>query len=93
MLADLGVSYSRPLVFSDHHRYSAQDFRRIAAQAGEVDYLITTQKDIAKMSFDMLQIPNLLVLQVRQAIDEHDRFVRLVFECLGLSAEEPGHGT
>ena len=60
------------------------------ARAGEVDYLITTQKDIAKMSFDMLQVPNLLVLQVRQAIDEHDRFIRLVFECLELSVQGPG---
>jgi tetraacyldisaccharide 4'-kinase len=93
MLADLGVSYSRPLVFPDHYRYSTQDFRRIAARAGEVDYLITTQKDIAKMSFDMLQIPNLLVLQVRQVIDEQDRFIRFVFECLGLSVQEPGHGS
>jgi tetraacyldisaccharide-1-P 4'-kinase len=92
MLADLGVSYSRPLIFPDHHRYSAHDFRLIAGRAGEVDYLITTQKDIAKMSFDMLQIPNLLVLQVRQAIDEYDCFMRLVFECLGLPAhdEPPG---
>lgn len=90
MLAGLGVSYSRPLVYPDHHRYSAHDFRSIAARAGEVDYLITTQKDIAKMSFDMLQVPNLLVLQVRQVIDEHDRFIRLVFECLELSARGPG---
>ena len=92
MLADLGVSYSRPLIFPDHHRYSAHDFRLIAGRAGAVDYLITTQKDIAKMSFDMLQISNLLVLQVRQAIDEYDCFMRLVFECLGLPAhdEPPG---
>lgn len=90
MLADLGVSYSRPLVFSDHHRYSAQDFRRIAERAGEVDYLITTQKDIAKMSSDMLKMPNLLVLQVRQVIDEHDLFIQLVCECLGLPAHVSG---
>jgi len=92
MLADLGVNYSRPLIFPDHHRYSVHDFRLIAGRAGKVDYLITTQKDIAKMSFDMLQIPNLLVLQVRQAIDEYDCFMRLVFECLGLPAhdEPPG---
>ncbi len=88
MLADLGVSYSRPMVFPDHHRYSEHDFRLIADRAGEVDYLITTQKDIAKLSFDMLQIPNLLVLQVRQVIDEHNRFIRLVYECLGLPVHD-----
>jgi tetraacyldisaccharide 4'-kinase len=86
MLAGLGVSYSRPLVFPDHHRYSAGDQRRIHARAAGVDYLITTQKDIAKMSADMLQMPNLLVLLVRQTIDEQERFVQLVLECLGLHA-------
>jgi len=92
MLADLGVSYSRPLIFPDHHRYSAHDERVIAARAGEVDFMITTQKDIAKMSFDMLQLSNLLVLQVRQAIEDHDCFMRLVFEYLGLPVQEKGSG-
>jgi tetraacyldisaccharide 4'-kinase len=86
MLSDLGVSYSGPLCFPDHHRYNAKEERLITVRAGEVDYLITTQKDIAKMSFDMLQIPNLLVLQVRQSIDEQDSFLRLVFESLYLPA-------
>jgi len=85
MLADFGASYSHPLIFPDHHRYSKQDVKVIAARAGEVDYLVTTEKDIAKMSSDMLQIPNLLVLQVHQTIDDQDRFMNLVFESLGLS--------
>ncbi|MBM4311937.1 MAG: tetraacyldisaccharide 4'-kinase [Deltaproteobacteria bacterium] len=89
MLAALGVSYSRPLVFPDHHRYSANDFRALAARAADADYLITTQKDIAKMSDDMLQLRNLLVLQVTQTIEHWDRFQRLVFECLGLSQHVP----
>lgn len=89
MLAGLGVSYSRPLVFPDHHRYSARDVRLIAGRAAGVDYLITTQKDIAKMSADMLQLPNLRVLQVSQTIEHQDRFQRLVFECLGLSRHAP----
>jgi len=89
MLAALGVSYSRPMIFPDHHRYSAGDLRMIAARAASADYLITTQKDIAKMSAGMLQLPNLLVLQVCQTIDEQDRFQRLVFDCLGLSPRVP----
>jgi tetraacyldisaccharide 4'-kinase len=92
MLADLGVSYSRPLVFPDHHRYSTRDERTIAERAAQVDYLITTQKDIAKMSPDMLEIPNLLVLQVRQTIDGHDRFMQCVFNALGLSAQKADKG-
>lgn len=85
MLAAIGVSYSRPLVFPDHHRYGKSDMRLIAGRAAAADYLITTQKDIAKMNADMLQLPNLLVLQVQQTIDDHERFLRLVLDCLGLA--------
>ncbi len=89
MLAGLGVSYSRPLVFPDHHRYSARDAGMILGRAACADCLITTQKDIAKMSADMLELPNLFVLQVRQTIDEQDRFQQVMFECLGLNRQNP----
>jgi len=92
MLASLGVSYSRPLVFPDHHRYGRRDCRMIAARASGADYLITTEKDIAKMNADMLQLPNLLVLQVRQAIDDQERFLKVVLEHLRLNARA-GTGT
>jgi tetraacyldisaccharide-1-P 4'-kinase len=33
----------------DHHRYSSSDVRRLLQAAGEVDYVVVTEKDAAKL--------------------------------------------
>jgi tetraacyldisaccharide 4'-kinase len=45
---DLGASVQLA-PWRDHHRYSSSDVRRLLQAAGEVDYVVVTEKDAAKL--------------------------------------------
>ncbi len=71
------------MFFPDHHRYSDEDLRRIAAAAasGKADFLATTEKDYVKVAGRMPADIPVCVIGIRIVFvgeDEHDflRFLR-----------------
>lgn len=76
ILLDMGLSLTDKIFFPDHHQYSLSDHNRIKKIAERSDYLITTEKDIAKITPDMLKIENLAVLEIEEVIDNTDLFFK-----------------
>lgn len=48
-LADEGLKVERTLTFRDHHNFTSRDIQSIEAAAAQVDYIITTAKDFARL--------------------------------------------
>jgi tetraacyldisaccharide-1-P 4'-kinase len=47
-LRALGASVQL-LAYQDHHRYSAEDIKRLVRASGEAEYLVVTEKDAVKL--------------------------------------------
>ncbi len=54
LLESLGVTITARLAFPDHHWYDEADYRVINQSGGNADFIITTEKDIAKLDETML---------------------------------------
>ncbi len=77
-LAGVGVDVKGFLAYRDHHKYRAEDLRRIkeAAQKSGSDWIVTTEKDIIKMS-DLGPPENLVALRIEFKIEES--FYKTIF--------------
>ncbi len=78
----LGIQIGLSLRFRDHHNYTQADFEEISTGAGEknIDTLLTTEKDAARISVKLLEKLRQRVLVLRVAItfqDEKGFFNRL----------------
>jgi len=76
ILEKMGLTLSEKIIFPDHHQYSSYDYNRIKKLSEKFDYLITTEKDIAKITPDMIKISNLSVLEIEEIIDNTERFFK-----------------
>lgn len=70
ILQDLGVEVARIFSFMDHHRYTQQDTAAIIqfCKASHLEWVVTTQKDAAKLSpflNDFRRPLNLLSVQIK----------------------------
>jgi tetraacyldisaccharide 4'-kinase len=70
ILEQLGAKISKELIFRDHHVYTDQDEEAIglAVKEAACDFVITTEKDIFKISKDAIEKLNLYVLMVELVI-------------------------
>lgn len=75
-LEETGISPMEKHIFPDHHRYGPADYTQLQNISKTADYLMTTEKDIAKFSPDMLQVKNLLVLEIEEVIDNTELFFK-----------------
>jgi tetraacyldisaccharide 4'-kinase len=57
------------IAFPDHHHYTAKDRRRIARAAGNVDLIVTTEKDILKLVRFSFGGKELLALRVAMIVE------------------------
>lgn len=73
------------IILPDHHTYGPEDYRRITGLARQVDSIITTEKDIAKINLNMVQTDKLIVMEIEQVVDDQARFFKTVRDCAGLS--------
>ena len=64
--------------FPDHHDYSARDWQRINRAAHDVDFILTTEKDIIKLARFPFAKEKLLALRVEMAVEHGDLLVRAV---------------
>jgi tetraacyldisaccharide 4'-kinase len=69
LLEALGITVTARLSFPDHHWYGTADYGRIEQAGGASDFIITTEKDIAKLDKNMLDSQKLLIFQTALLID------------------------
>jgi tetraacyldisaccharide 4'-kinase len=68
--------------FPDHHCYSAKDWQRINRAARNVDYILTTEKDILKLACFPFAREKLLALRVEMVVENGGSLVRAVEEAI-----------
>lgn len=86
LLEALGATLTAKLSFPDHHWYHEADYRRINQSGGDADFIITTEKDIAKLDKNMLDKLKLLILQTSLQIDGEREFIKIIRQHAGLIA-------
>jgi tetraacyldisaccharide 4'-kinase len=68
------------LEFPDHYSYTARDWQQISRMARLVDLIITTEKDILKLTRFPFAKDKLLALRVAMEVENGDRLVAAIVE-------------
>ena len=68
------------LEFPDHYSYAARDWQQISRMARLVDLIITTEKDILKLTRFPFAKDKLLALRVAMEVENGDRLVAAIVE-------------
>ena len=76
------------LQFPDHYGYSARDWQRINRAARNVDFILTTEKDIVKLARFPFAKERLLALRVEMTVEHGDLLVRAVAEAIQAKRSE-----
>jgi len=80
LIKQCGMEVMRERIFPDHHLYTSRDINSIRKEAREVDWVVTTEKDMVKlMRFPLGSIP-LRALRIESKIREEERFYQRVME-------------
>jgi tetraacyldisaccharide 4'-kinase len=84
MLETFGFILLQKLVFPDHHRYNAHDYATINTRSQEADFIVTTEKDIAKINFNMIKSKKLFILETALCINQEVDFFKTLAACAEL---------
>jgi tetraacyldisaccharide-1-P 4'-kinase len=82
LLESLGVTITARLAFPDHHWYDEADYRVINQSGGNANFIITTEKDIAKLDETMLGKRKILALQTRMQVAGEEQFFKTIRACV-----------
>jgi tetraacyldisaccharide 4'-kinase len=85
-LDDLGIRVSSMISFEDHHPYSDSDIRRVIEEQEKfkADYIITTEKDLARVSsLDFPEKYPLFYLEIEVSIHQEQEWNELINSALG----------
>jgi tetraacyldisaccharide-1-P 4'-kinase len=83
MLESLQPAALQQLIFPDHHRYNAADYKTINNFGDAADFIITTEKDIAKMDFNMIHSNKLTALEIGLAIEREEELFQHLYQVCG----------
>jgi tetraacyldisaccharide 4'-kinase len=80
LLRKCGMTVVKEMVFSDHHFYTAKDLISIREKVKEVDWVVTTEKDMVKVR--MLDIDHLPIwaLRIELKVWEEEELFKKVME-------------
>lgn len=70
------------LEFPDHHNYSIQDWKRINREARQAELIVTTEKDIVKLTQFPFPREKLLALRVGMVVENGSSLIQAVEEVL-----------
>jgi len=68
------------LQFPDHHVYTSQDWQQISRRARNVEFVLTTEKDILKLLAFPFARGKLFALRVAMIVDAGERLVQSIVE-------------
>ena len=80
-LEDLGIKVSSMISFEDHHPYSDSDIRKVVAEREKfkAEYIITTEKDLARLSsLDLSEKYPLFYLEIEVSIHQEQEWNELI---------------
>ncbi len=73
-----GANVVKEISFPDHHAYTARDMTALKAMAKEVDWVITTEKDLVKLKRFKIDALPLRALRIEPKIWEEEEFLKRV---------------
>jgi len=88
LLTHLGIKPVRNFEYSDHHTFSREELEEIrgVSQSGEVDEIITTEKDFYRSQRSITEVLDPLVLAARLRISSGEEVLTdRIFRLLGVS--------
>jgi tetraacyldisaccharide 4'-kinase len=68
--------------FPDHHNYSSHDWQRITRASRNVDMILTTEKDIVKLTRFPFAREKLMALRVEMGVENGDALVQAIDEVI-----------
>ncbi len=80
LLRKCGMEIAREMVFPDHHLYTARDLTSIREKVKEIDWLVTTEKDMVKLKRLNIDSLPIRALRIEMRIWEEEEFYRKVME-------------
>ncbi len=80
LLSDSGIVCCDNLVFKDHHRYCADDMRRVERvfKAANADVILCTEKDVYNLPVEYVPKVPFLVPLISARVDDEPRFMSLL---------------
>jgi len=84
ILSGLKILLLEKLIFPDHHSYQERDYKLIEHWTEKSEFIITTEKDIAKIDLDMIQKEKLLIMETEQVIDNEELFSSILKKLAGM---------
>jgi tetraacyldisaccharide 4'-kinase len=79
-LRDWEVDLVEVFEYPDHHAYTPQDWQTINRRAHDVEYIMTTEKDLVKLEHFPFARGKLVALRIAPIIDRGEELVRAVRE-------------
>ena len=80
LLRKCGMEIAGEVIFQDHHLYTAKDLTFIRKKVNEVDWVVTTEKDMVKLKkLDIDDLP-IRALRIKVRIREEEEFYKKVME-------------
>jgi tetraacyldisaccharide 4'-kinase len=88
LLKKCGMQVIREQVLPDHHHYTQEDIRSIEKEGERVDWIVTTEKDMVKLSrFTIDRLP-IRALRIEMKIWEEKEFFERVLEVFSHKGRE-----
>jgi len=80
LLRKLGMNVAKEVAFPDHYRYTMKDLSWIEKEGREMDGVVTTEKDMVKLSNSGVSRLPIWALQIEMKIREEKEFFQRVME-------------
>lgn len=78
--------------FPDHHRYTQADWQRITRRSHDADFVVTTEKDLVKLSAFPFATGKLVALRIVPQVDRAEELIDVILARAGLDRPAPDGG-
>jgi tetraacyldisaccharide 4'-kinase len=72
--------------YPDHHRYTREDWQRIARRGHSADFIVTTEKDLVKLEAFPFATEKLVALRIAPQVERADELIEAILAKTGLRA-------
>ncbi|KAF0120610.1 MAG: tetraacyldisaccharide 4'-kinase [bacterium] len=83
LLKELGAIVVKELIFPDHHWYSSIDYKRIEENSREVNFALTTEKDMVKISSSFFSNVKTFALEIELRLEKEEEFKDFLLRRVG----------
>lgn len=82
-LKELGAIVAKELIFPDHHWYSSIDYKRIEENSREVNFALTTEKDMVKIPNSFFSNLKTFALEIELRLEKEKEFKDFLLRRVG----------